>query len=134
MAISGTIKMVEMRFGAALPIAGVRIVSTDGKTAAEFQLRPPSAHEHHFNIMLGTVLKGVPDEIWDGQIDATAAISFRLAVSESGKVTLLIGGQTFSTQTTPITSGYNSAYCSTGEFRFSDLNFGVASDPTKTTP
>jgi hypothetical protein len=134
MIIGGTVELVQMRSGNNLPVAGARLVSTDGKSGAGFQLVANSANAKHFNIVLNTKRGDDLKSNTVGQIGTREAISFNLSVSDLGKVTLLIGGTTFNADFIPMPSGKEMAFCSTAQFKFSNLMFAVAGEPTSSTP
>ncbi|WP_156678677.1 hypothetical protein [Sphingomonas profundi] len=129
MTISGTVKLVQMRSGNNVPVAGARLVSADGKNSTGFQLIAGSAHGKQFSIVLNTKRGDDLRSSTVGQIGAGGAVTFSLSLSESGQVTLLIDGASFNADFIPMPSGKEMAFCSTGQFKFSDLTFVTASAP-----
>ena len=129
MAISGTVKAIEMRSGKNLPVAGAGFVSADGVNGTGFQLVAASARANKFDILFNTNCGGDSKRKTVGQIGAREAITFSLSVSELGKVTLIIEGTSFNADFVPMSSGNEMVFCSTGQFKFSNLTFGVVGEP-----
>jgi hypothetical protein len=129
MTIGGTVELVQMRSGNNLPVAGARLVSADGKSSTGFQLVADSVHAKQFNIILNTKRGDDLQSNTVGQVGIGGSIPFSLTVSDLGKVTLLISGTAFNADFIPILSGNEMAFCSTGQFKFSNLLFSAAGEP-----
>ena len=134
MTVSGTIQPVQMRSGDNLPVAGVRFISADEKNGAGFQLVASSARAKQLSIVLNTRINGELKQASVGQIGAGETIPFRFTLSEPGKAVLVVGGATFSADFLPMSTGKGVAFCSTGQFKFSDLEFAGNGAPAITSP
>ncbi|UAK24423.1 hypothetical protein [Sphingomonas nostoxanthinifaciens] len=126
MAVSGTIEAVELRAGNNLPVAGARIASADGKTSFGLQLVAASSHAKQFDIVLNTRRGDEAKRNTLGQVGTDGPISFILSLSDTGKVSLLVGSRSFQADFTAFSSGKVAAFCSTGQFKFSNLTFAPA--------
>lgn len=124
-AISGTVKLVQMRSGNNLPVAGVRFVGADEKNSVGFQLVATSLRAKQFDIILNLKRDGNLQRNSVGQIDADVAIPFNFSVSDAGTVTLLIGTKSFSAEFMPLRAGKVMAFCSTAQFKFTKLKFAT---------
>lgn len=134
MTIGGTVDPVQMRSGNNLPVAGARLVSADGKISTGFQLVADSTHSKQFNIVLNTKRGDDLRSNTVGQVGIGGEIPFSLTVSDLGKVTLFISGTTFNDDFIPLSSGNEMVFCSTGQFKFSNLMFSTAVEPPIPTP
>jgi hypothetical protein len=134
MTISGTVEPVQMRSGSNLPVAGVRFTSPDGKSSTGFQLVADSPRARQFSIVLNTRRGDDLRSNTVGQVGIGGAIPFSFTLSDSGKATLLVSGTIFNTDFVPMPSGTEMAFCSTGQFKFSNLIFSTAGEPTTPTP
>ncbi|WP_174274169.1 hypothetical protein [Sphingomonas bacterium] len=125
--IKGVIDLVQLRSGNNLPVAGVRLVSTDGANSAGFRLVASSAGAKKLDVRLNTKRGDVMKEDVAGQVDAKATVPFALSLSSSGQVTLTVSGSSFVADFVPIGSGKAMAFCSTAQFKFTNLIFGSES-------
>lgn len=121
--IVGTVLAAELRSGDNLPVAGSRIVSADGAASLGFQLVAPSQRSSKFDIILNLNHNNDPQRKVVGQIDVTTAIPFRLSLATTGKVSLTIGDKRFDADFTPMSDSRAMIFCSTGQFKFTNLSF-----------
>jgi len=124
--ISGSVRVIVMRSGYNLPVAGARIVSPDGKSSVGFQLVAASSHAKQFDVVLNTERGGDFKRRTVAQGPAQTAIPFRLSLADSGKATLVIGSMAFDADFHPLTSANGMAFCSTAEFKFTGLAFSAS--------
>lgn len=132
--IRGSIEPVQMRSGKNLPVAGARLISSDGNDEVAFQLLAASSHAKQFDVVL-IIRHG--DDLQQNTVGQVAAgtdapISFSLMLDSSGRATLAVGGANFSASFVPLTSGKEMAFCSTAEFKFTGLLF--SSDDMSSAP
>lgn len=123
LAIAGTVEAKQLRAGNNLPVAGARLVSSDGKESAGFQLVAASAQAQKFDVVLNLNRNGKLQRTTLGQIPVRAPIPFRLTLSEAGTITLSISANTFDYDFIPLPAGKVMAFCSTGQFKFTNLIF-----------
>jgi hypothetical protein len=119
--IAGTITVSEMRQGRFVPVAGARLDTPDKKQGTGFQLIADNPSTKVFNIVLNMKNGADTEKVTVGQIDAKDAIPFRFTLSGAGKVTLSIGSQSFDKAFVPLQSAKAMAFCSTGQFKFTQL-------------
>ena len=96
MRISGSVQVVQMRSGNNLPVAGARLVSSDGNNSVGFQLVAASAHAKQFDIVLNTKRGDDLKRSTVAQIATDASAPFLLSLDDTGKATLAIGASNFS--------------------------------------
>jgi hypothetical protein len=130
LAISGTVALILAREGKYLPVAGARLVSSDESRSVGFQLIAPSAHRSEFNIIFNVNTGDGPKRYTVGQVDLQSPAHFSLAISDAGKISLAIGDKSFDGGTLALSGGKIVAFCSTGQFKFSDLNFSNPAEPS----
>jgi len=130
LAISGTVALIQAREGNYMPVAGARLISSDGSRRVGFQLVAPSAHRTEFNIIFNIDAGDGLKQYTMGQVDMRTPASFSLAISNAGKISLAIGDKSFDRGTLALRGGKIEVLCSTGQFKFSDLNFGNPAEPT----
>ena len=130
LAISGTVALILSREGKYLPVAGALIESSDGSRSVGFQLIAPSAHRSEFNIIFNVNTGDGPKRYTVGQVDMQTPARFSLAISDAGKISLAIGDKSFDGGTLALSGGKIMAFCSTGQFKFSDLILGNPVEPT----
>lgn len=58
-----------------------------------------------------------------GKVSRSTPIPFSLKLSETGKATVNIGGYTAEFDETALSPAKASVFCSTGQFKFSDVKF-----------
>ena len=58
-----------------------------------------------------------------GYVDADKTIPFSLSISANGDANLTVGSDHFDAGNVPIRDGEAKVFCSTGQFKFSDLVF-----------
>jgi hypothetical protein len=121
--ISGMVKAEELRSGDNLPVAGARLVSPDGTHIVGFQLVAASAKSKQFDIILNTKRNDLIQQENFGQVAVIESIRFNLSVSNTGKVTLLIGVKSFNAEYVPILESNAMVFCSTAQFKFSEVVF-----------
>lgn len=133
-AISGTVKVVQMRSGNNLPVAGARLVSADGINSVGLQLVAASIHAKQFDIVLNTKRGDNIQRSTVGQVATDVAVPFSLSLSADGKVTLLVGTSSFNADFMPIPHGKAMAFCSTAQFKFTGLAFSTTSTENSAGP
>lgn len=132
--IGGTVVAVQKRSGKNLPVAGARITSVDGKASAGLQLVSTSEKNNKFDVVVtlnvgGGVRRGVA-----GQIDLDQPSSFFVQVSKDGRFVLRVGNIDTGMNFVPIGSGKMMVFCSTGQFKFTNLVFGAGDEPIAFVP
>lgn len=128
LAVSGVVELVAARSGAFVPVAGARLVGADGKVSAGFQivaLNGPKSST--FDVVLNLNQGGALKQYNVTQIDTKAAIPFWLTL-DGDKLTLAVGDKKVGVDFVSIPGGKMMIFCSTGQFKFSDVRFG-ASEP-----
>ena len=133
-AIGGTIERVQLRSGNNLPVVGARLVSIDGTRSAGVQFIAQDVGAKQFDIVLNVKNGASVQRSTVGRIDVGKAIRFSLAIGESGKVKLTVGGENFIADLAPMPASKAMVFCSTGQFKFSELVFsgGGAADRSAT--
>ncbi len=121
--IGGTVQAVEMRSGNNLPVAGARLLSADGNDSVGFQLVAASARAKQFDVILSTKLGNDVRQSTVAQIPADPSIRFSLSLNKAGSAVLAINRTEFSASFMALPTGKAMAFCSTGQFKFSDLSF-----------
>ena len=124
MKIEGSVAVVQPRAGANLPVAGATLASPDGKDSVGFQLVMASPRAKDFEVVLNLKRNGRLERASVARADTGASLPFSLILGGEGNVTLTIAGKSFSAEFMPLADGKAMAFCSTGQFRFSDLLFG----------
>jgi hypothetical protein len=124
MKIEGSVAVVQPRAGANLPVAGATLASADGKDSVGFQLVMASPRAKDFDVVLNLKRNGRLERGSVTRADTGAPLPFSLVLGHEGNVTLTIAGKSFSTEFMTLPEGKAMAFCSTGQFRFSDLIFG----------
>ena len=119
--IGGTVQVVEMRSGNNLPVAGARLVSADGNDSVGFQIIAASARAKQFEVVLSTKLGSDVKQSTVAQIPADASIRFSLSLNKAGHAVLAINESKFGTSFMPLPTGKAMTFCSTGQFKFSEL-------------
>ena len=132
LAISGTVALVLAREGKYLPVAGARLISSDESRSVGFQLVAPSANRTEFNIIFNINAGDGLKRYTVGQVDLQSPAHFSLAISDAGKISLAIGEKSFDGGTLVLNGGKIMVLCSTGQFKFSDLNFGNPAEGSPT--
>lgn len=119
--IEGVVSVSELRRGSNMPVAGARLVDGDKRKSVGFQLLPKSrgSSEVILNLNDGGGLKRQTV----GEVSSNGPVRFSLSISESGAVELKIGEQSFTASAAPLVSPTWMAFCSTGQFKFSELAF-----------
>ncbi|PEQ11333.1 hypothetical protein B2G71_17370 [Novosphingobium sp. PC22D] len=121
--ISGSVKVVEMRSGDYLPVAGVLLRSAEGLNGVGFQLAAPSKDAELFDVILNTRNNGVSNQRIIAQISTRDTIPFSLLIDNSGKIRLAIGGTNYDIADFPPSELNGMVFCSTGQFKFTELTF-----------
>lgn len=129
LAISGTVALILAREGNYLPMAGSFLESSDGSRRVGFQLAASSANRTQFNIIFNINAGDGLKQYTVGQVDMKDPANFSLAISDAGKISLAIGDKSFDGGTLVLNGGKIMVLCSTGQFKFSDLNFGNPTEP-----
>ncbi len=123
LAIKGSVQVVQMRSGNNLPVAGARLVSSDGNNSVGFQLVAASASAKQFDVVLNVKRGSNLKRSTVAQMATDASVPFKLSLDDTGKATLAIGGNNFSANFMPLSSGKQMVFCSTGQFQFTGLFF-----------
>lgn len=123
MKIEGSIQLVRTRSGANLPVAGARLVSSDGNNSVGFQLVVPSSRATRFDVILNTKRGDDMKRATVTQLATEASVPFSLSISDAGKVAFAIGGKDFNADFIPFSAGKAMAFCSTAQFKFTGLLF-----------
>lgn len=121
--INGTIRVDEMRKGNNLPVAGAGIFGPDRHAFASFQLVAMNNRSKSFDIIFNTYDTGEYNHKKVGEIDATSAIAFDISLAADGKAVLVMNGKRFEAYASPISGGRAMAFCSTAQFKFTNLAF-----------
>ncbi|MFZ1741831.1 MAG: hypothetical protein WAT93_03200 [Pontixanthobacter sp.] len=122
-AIGGTITAKKFREGQLSPSAGVQIEAPDGKSIAGFVLRLSASDPAVLEIMLVSNNNGKQENFQAGTISATGPIAFQLFVDDQGAINIVLNDQSWSAPFMRLIGGKEKAFCSTGQFQFSDLRF-----------
>lgn len=123
--IKGSVRAIELRSGNNLPVAGARIVSADGKRAVGFQLIAASPRAEQFDVVLYTKAGESSNRRTVTVVAAKSDSQFSLGIADTGKATLVIGGTGFDAEFEPMPGASGMVFCSTGQFKFSDLAFSA---------
>jgi hypothetical protein len=126
--VSGLIRLDQMRKGRALPVAGVGFFDPEKQAIAGFQLVASDAYGKSLDIMFNVAHDGGLQKEKVGEIDASSAIAFDISLSSSGKVALTVNGREFQAGASAISSGRAMAFCSTAQFKFTNLLFSASGD------
>jgi len=121
--ISGSVQAAELRSGKNLPVAGVRLTSADGTSRLGFQLVAASRRAKKFDIALNLIRNGKLQRQIVGQVESRSVISFSFSLSPTGIVVLSIGENRYGADFQPILESRAMAFCSTGQFEFTNLAF-----------
>lgn len=119
--IKGTVLAVQMRSGNYRPLAGVRVTSADDMNIVGFRLIDSSSRAKHLDVKLNMMQGRDLKEVTEGQVSAEVALPFTFSFSESGQVTLSIGGSIFQASFMPFANAKVMVFCSTGQFKFTDI-------------
>lgn len=134
MMIEGYVQLVQTRSGANLPVAGARLVSSDGNSSVGFQLVLSSPRAKQFDVILNIQRGGDLKRVALAKIATDASVPFSLSLADTGKVTLTIGDSGFDADFIPLTGGKAMAFCSTAQFKFAGLLFHQSIDADVTPP
>ncbi|KQX26316.1 hypothetical protein ASD39_03620 [Sphingomonas sp. Root50] len=132
MKIEGSVQLVRTRSGANLPVAGARLVSSDGNNSVGFQIVVPRPRATRFDIILYLKRGDDMKRATVTQLETEASVPFNLSISDTGKVALAIGGKDFNADFIPLSAGKAMAFCSTAQFKFAGLLFHQDSNVTAT--
>lgn len=121
--LGGTIEAVQLRSGKSPPVVGARLASADGANGIALQLVAETAGAKQFAIVLNVKRGKTVQRSTLGQVATSAAIRFSLSIAANGKATLLINGNKFDADFIPIRASKAMVFCSTGQFKISDLRF-----------
>lgn len=125
--ITGTIQVIELRSGKNLPVAGARLVSADGTSSVGLQLVADSVRAKTLDVVFNRKRGESIEREVVGQIDLGSPIRFGLAVSPVGQATLTVNGSAYDAGFVALPVGTAMAFCSTGQFKFSDLRISEGS-------
>jgi hypothetical protein len=126
--VSGTIRIGEMRKGNNLPVAGAGIFGPENKSAAGFQLIASGNHSRSLELMFNVANNGDVKKEKVGEVDASSSIEFSISLSVVGTAVLTINGRQFKADASAISAGRAMAFCSTAQFKFTNLTFSANSD------
>lgn len=133
-AVTGTLTTKEMRTGGYLPVAGVRFFSADDKNGTGFQIVGDVDRPGLFDVILNIWRDGVLTSDPVGQVALTAPSPFEFGLSATGLASLRIGGTHFETKFMPMREGKVMVFCSTAQFKFTDLDFTVGNTERRSEP
>lgn len=122
--ISGMVKLVAARAGDNLPVAGARLVSSDGQDSAGFQLVANSSKPTRFDVVLNLNKNGELKRYSVSQIGIDSIVSFRLVI-DAERVNLTVNKKTVEGDFIPLTGGKLMVFCSTAQFKFTEVVFGT---------
>lgn len=120
--ISGNVQMVEMRSGTYLPVAGARWINAEGTSSVGFQLVAASNRASEFEIVLNVQEQGDTKRYLLAHVAVREVVPFKL-YSENGKIVVSVGSNSVATEIAAFPAGKAMAFCSTAQFKFSDLRF-----------
>lgn len=120
--IAGSVQMVEMRSGTYLPLAGARWINTEGTTSVGFQIVAASHRSSQFEVVLNVQDKNETKRYLLTHVAVKEAIPFKL-YSDNGKIVVAVGSSRVATEIAPFPAGKAMAFCSTAQFKFTDLRF-----------
>ncbi|NKJ45038.1 hypothetical protein [Novosphingobium sp. SG720] len=123
--VSGTIRVYEMRKGNNLPVVGAGIFSSEKRAIAGFQLVASNTGAQRFDIIFNVTHDGDSKRGKVGEVDASSAIAFNIFLSATGKAVLTVNGSEFQSDASAISGGRAMAFCSTAQFKFTDLIFSA---------
>jgi hypothetical protein len=63
-----------------------------------------------------------------GEIDSKSAISFSISLSNTGETVLTLNGAQFKAEASPLPGGRAMVFCSTAQFKFTNLIFAANAD------
>jgi hypothetical protein len=125
LAVSATVTPKELRSGTYLPMAGARLASAGDRQGVSLQFIAASANSKQLDIVLITHQGKARSSRSFGQIGIAEPIAFSLVLSANGKLTLVVNGRSTIVDAPPISAGEASVYCSTGQFKFADIEFST---------
>jgi hypothetical protein len=126
--VSGTIRVDQMRTGNNLPVVGAGIFDPKKGAIAGFQLFAVDARAKSFYIMFNVTHDADAKKEKVGEVDASSAIEFNISLSASGKAVLTVNGRQFQADASAISGGRAMAFCSTAEFKFTNLIFSTSGE------
>ena len=128
MTIRGSVQPIQMRSGNNLPVAGGRLVSSDGKNSVGFQLIAASSDAKQFDVVLNMRRGDDLSRATIAKVLIDTNVPFSLSLRETGKVTLSIAGKDFNADFIPISNGKGMVFCSTAQFKFVGVLFDRSID------
>ena len=126
--VSGTIRVDQMREGNNLPVAGAGIFGPEKRAIAGFQLVASDTRAKSFDIFFNVAHDGDAKKGKAGEVDASSAIAFNISLSVTGKAILTVNGSQFQADASAISGGRAMAFCSTAQFKFTNLIFSANGD------
>jgi hypothetical protein len=126
--ISGTIRADELRKGNNLPVVGAGIFGPENRAIASFQLVAKDYRTKRFDIVFNVYHEGGVTRNNVGDVDAESAISFSISLSNIGQAVLIVNGTQFKADAFPVPGGRGMAFCSTAQFKFTNLVFAASGD------
>lgn len=126
--VSGTIRVDQMRKGNNLPVVGAGIFGPEKHAIAGFQLVASDTHANRFDIIFNVAHDGDSKKGKVGEVDTSSAIAFNISLSASGKAVLTVNGSQFQADASAISGGRAMAFCSTAQFKFTNLIFSATGD------
>jgi len=119
--IAGAIRKMELRDGRFMPLAGARLVGTDGIVNLGFELAAPSPDATEFEVVVNFNRgDGHRSEII-GRIPTGETIPFSMILHGNGDASVEIRDYKYAAKFVPLPEGKGVFFCSTGQFQFSDL-------------
>jgi hypothetical protein len=126
--VRGTIRVDQMRKGNNLPVVGAGIFGPEKRAIAGFQLVAADAHAKSFDILFNVSHDGDVKTGKVGEVDVSSAIAFDISLSVTGKAILTVNGNQFQGDASAISGGRAMAFCSTAQFKFTNLIFSTSGD------
>ena len=124
--VSGTIRVDEMRKGDNLPVVGAGIFGPEQNAIAGFQLVAANDRAKVLDIIFNVSQDGTIKKGSVGKVDASSAIAFNISLSATGKAVLTVNGNQFQADASAISGGRAMAFCSTAQFKFTNLIFSAS--------
>jgi hypothetical protein len=122
--ISGTVRLVEMRAGKYLPLAGAKLENAEGNKSVGLQIVAASDRALQFDVILNLNDDGEQKRYLITRVEVKEAITFKLYM-EGSKIIVAIGSDSVASEIAAFPVRKAMIYCSTAQFKFSDLLFAA---------
>jgi hypothetical protein len=120
------VRPIELRSGKNLPVAGARIVSSDGSQSVGFQLVAASPRAKRLDVVINAKSSRNSSRRTVAQVAAHSDIQFDLSLADSGKVVLVVNDKSFDIEFEPLSDASGMVFCSTAQFKFFNLEFSAS--------